>query len=526
MSTARTTDADVAVRHALTRHAGHQIRRAVPSMALAIGLVAVLLWRHVDHRALGWWIAAGVADLVRASVRAWIDQRVAAGLRRAPSTWLDYANHALFGLLWGGLGVTAAWYGDDAAVWSALIVVLGVIAMATVVSAAMTQRFVVIVVCALGPTTAVLVQRPQWRAVAAAVVVFAGIATTVQRALHHAMADAIHAAEVNRELADQLARFLADRDPATRLLSRRGFGTALAELGEQVQARGRALTVVVANIERLAAVNELFGEDVGDALLCALAAGLAAGDVAPWFQPIVDATSGRVAGWEALVRWRHPRLGVLAPDRFLPLAMLGGHAAALTDAVLDGALAFMTSLPAAQGGRVHVNIDPSDLRCCEFPAHVLDRLRVPGVAAEALVHEITEQDVLAVDDVVLANLGALDTAGVEIAIDDFGTGYSSMSHLQSLPVRPLKIDRSFIAALDRPRASNLVEGIIGLARGMRLGVVAEGVETADQATGLAAMGCGELQGFLFSPALPSDEAAAYAMRTVNALDAPARTASR
>ena len=288
----------------------------------------------------------------------------------------------------------------------------------------------------------------------------------------------------------------------------------VAEATGAPSSRGDLVGAALADVTRMRAQRRGGVRDAVDplslrrALLDDLEAGLVTGDVAPWFQPIVAASTRTVVGWEALVRWRHPTLGVLGPDRFLPLAMMGGHGAALTDVVLDGALAFVASTPPASAMRMHVNIDPSDLRRAEFPERVLDRLRAHRVAADALVLEITEQDVLAVDDVVLGNLAALDRAGVEIAIDDFGTGYSSMSHLQLLPVRQLKIDRTFIAALDRPRASTLVEGIVGLARGMRLGVVAEGVETAAQAERLATMGCGELQGFLFTPAVPAEDAAA------------------
>ena len=108
MARALRTDADVAARRALTRHAARQVRSALPAMALAIGLVALLLRPHVAPRALAWWIAAGVVDLIRAGLRSWFDDRRSTRGGRAPSRWWDNVNHAAFGLLWGGLGVTAA----------------------------------------------------------------------------------------------------------------------------------------------------------------------------------------------------------------------------------------------------------------------------------------------------------------------------------------------------------------------------------------------------------------------------------
>ena len=455
---------------------------------------------------------------------------------------------------------------------------------------------------------------------------FTGIASFVHRALHRAIGDAVRVGQENRALADQLGRFLVDRDPDTALLNRRGFQEHVDELRADAARTGRRVALAVANVERLAAVNELFDERTGDAVLQVLAerlrstgapgtvigrlggdefavatsfdhddrpqlaagllamvaapvvvgsrrlqidlhvaeadadaasdgagdltadvvaqvrrlraqrrpslhtsldpldlrrtlldelpGALASGAIQPWFQPIVRGSTRRVTGWEALVRWCHPTLGVLPPDRFLPLAILGGYASALTEVVLDASLRFVAGGQATNQVKVHVNILPADLRRPTFPDLVIGHLRAHGVPADALVLEITEQDILALDEVVLANVERLDHQGVDFAIDDFGTGFSSLTHLQQLPIRQLKIDRSFVAALDVRRTATLVEGIVGLARGMRLGVVAEGVETEAQAARLASFGCTELQGYLFAPARPQEAAYALASASV------------
>ncbi len=623
------TGADEAVRDRLDRHAVAQLRQAIVAMVLGDVAAAVLLHDDLPARFLGWWLAAAALDLTRAIVRLWIDLGPAkprpAWLR---STGWDVANYASFGLLWGGLVVLAGVWGEPGALWPSLVVVMAIVAIAVVASAGVPYRFGVIAVLALGPAVVVPLAKPGWRVMGLLLGVFAGIVVGVHRTLDGALAEAVRTGEENRVLAAELGRFISDRDPDTALLNRRGFQAAVEALAGRATVAGCDVTVAVANVERLAAVNELFDERTGDAVLHVLAdrlraradadgvvvarlggdefavaapvgavdptillrsvvatpvvvdartlhidlhvadavgpparaaeltadataevqrsraqrrpnlhrspdplalrrslldelpAALRSGAVEPWFQPIVTAGTRATRGWEALVRWRHPSLGVLTPDRFLPLAVMAGHAAELTAVVLDGALRFVAAELAADRPdvKVHVNVSPSDLRGVGFAERVQSLLQANHVPADALVLEITEQDMLAIDPLVTDNVERLDRAGIDLAVDDFGTGFSSLTHLQLLPVRQLKIDRSFVAALHERRSLRLVESMIGLAHGMRLGVVAEGVETEEQAAVLTAAGCPELQGYLFGR--PASPAAISAARAADPADAP------
>lgn len=245
------------------------------------------------------------------------------------------------------------------------------------------------------------------------------------------------------------------------------------------------------------------------------------GDVHPWFQPIVDARTRRLVAWEALVRWVHPD-GLIAPDRFLPLAAVTGLSGILTDSVLDHALSFCARLRREVPGAattMHVNFAPSDLRRERIVSVVANSLAGHDIDPASLVVELTEQSVLELDLAAASTMHALTQLGVHIAIDDFGTGFSSLGHLLELPTRHLKIDRRFVAGLpDQRSSSTLVQGIVGMARGMELVTVAEGVETEAQAHLLAQLGCTNLQGYLVSPAVPEFEAVALARRLA---DAPA-----
>lgn len=241
------------------------------------------------------------------------------------------------------------------------------------------------------------------------------------------------------------------------------------------------------------------------------------GDVHPWFQPIVEARTRRLVAWEALVRWEHPD-GLITPDRFLPLAAVTGLSGILTDSVLDHALSFCARLRREAPGAattMHVNFAPSDLRRERIVSVVANSLAGHDIDPASLVVELTEQSVLELDLVTASTMHALTQLGVHIAIDDFGTGFSSLGHLLELPTRHIKIDRRFVAGLPDQRASSmLVQGIVGMARGMELVTVAEGVETEAQAHLLAQLGCTNLQGYLVSPAVPEFEAVALARRLV------------
>ena len=220
------------------------------------------------------------------------------------------------------------------------------------------------------------------------------------------------------------------------------------------------------------------------------------------YQPKIEVAQGRARGVEALVRWNHPTLGVLAPDRFIPLAESTGLIERLTQCVLATALADCYEWT-ARGHRltVAVNVSARNVGDRALPGRVAEALRVAQVPASSLVLEITESSIMADPEQTLPVLNQLAALGVEMSLDDFGTGYSSLSYLQRLPVSEVKIDRSFVVGLSSADAANsqaLIRSITGLCANLGLRVVAEGVETQAQLTELRDLGCHIAQGFYIS----------------------------
>jgi EAL domain-containing protein (putative c-di-GMP-specific phosphodiesterase class I) len=224
-------------------------------------------------------------------------------------------------------------------------------------------------------------------------------------------------------------------------------------------------------------------------------------------QPVVDLADESWTGFEALVRWADGdrRRG---PGEFVPLAEESGLIVPLGSWVLGEALRLLASWPDEEAG-IAVNVSPRQLEQSGFAALVTRALADAGIAPGRLTLEITEQT--AVDDLgrTASRLAPLREAGVHVAIDDFGTGFSSMRYLTRLPVDALKIDRQFVDGLGvRPRDEVLVVSMLRLAADLGLDVVAEGVETAEQAGILRGHGCRLAQGYLFSPPRPPAELAA------------------
>jgi diguanylate cyclase (GGDEF)-like protein len=230
------------------------------------------------------------------------------------------------------------------------------------------------------------------------------------------------------------------------------------------------------------------------------------------FQPIVDPASLRCTEVEALVRWNHPERGLVSPGRFIALAEDSGLIVPLGERVLDLALAQVAAWRASGLTELSVscNVSARQLRHPGFAQHVHDQLDAHGVPAGALAVEITEHVVLDPRGPAAATACELHELGIRLMLDDFGTGYSSLSSLRALPVSVLKIDRSFIAGLGTDAAdTGIVGGVLHLARGAGLEVVAEGVETAEQAALLSEMGCDRAQGFYFARPLAADAAGAF-----------------
>ncbi|QEL56152.1 EAL domain-containing protein [Chromobacterium paludis] len=231
--------------------------------------------------------------------------------------------------------------------------------------------------------------------------------------------------------------------------------------------------------------------------------GLDSGEFVAYFQPRVDVASGRIIGAEALARWQHPMRGVLMPDTFIPLCEEGGMVRELGKQILSQATR-QQRLWRERGLdlMVSVNLSPCQFVDPALSDMVEQVLRDSGCQPEKLELEITESVLLGDDEQTMATLQSLCSLGVRIAVDDFGTGYSNLAYLQRYPLTSLKIDRSFVADLERRPA--IAEMITTLCRMMGLNMVAEGVETPQQLRWLAERGCQEYQGFLCSPALPAN----------------------
>ena len=215
------------------------------------------------------------------------------------------------------------------------------------------------------------------------------------------------------------------------------------------------------------------------------------------FQPIFDLATGHITAVETLLRWTHPELGRVGPDQFIPVAEKHGLIAPMGDWVVRQAAekAAAWNLDPRRPMLVAVNVSPRQLIDPAFAGRVEAILLETGLAPNLLSIEITETALMADDVVTVSNLQRLNQLGTRLSLDDFGTGYSSLSHLRRLPISALKIDRSFIDGLATEKDdSAIVSGVIGMARGLDLGIVAEGVETPAQAEALRALSCDFVQG--------------------------------
>ncbi|MEV0805452.1 bifunctional diguanylate cyclase/phosphodiesterase [Micromonospora sp. NPDC050200] len=223
------------------------------------------------------------------------------------------------------------------------------------------------------------------------------------------------------------------------------------------------------------------------------------------FQPIVDLGTGEVTGAEALARWHHPTHGMIDPLRFLEAVERSGLLPAFAETILDQALlAAVSWREAGFDLPVSVNVSPRSLLDARFPGAVLARLRAHDLPPDRLVLELTETLTLSQLDVVDRVLSRLRDSGVRLALDDFGTGYSSLSLLSRIPVHELKIDRSFVTAMEgSAEAAAVIRSTLDLGRSLDLTVVAEGVESEPQRRALWELGCAAGQGHLFARPLPA-----------------------
>jgi diguanylate cyclase (GGDEF)-like protein/PAS domain S-box-containing protein len=230
-----------------------------------------------------------------------------------------------------------------------------------------------------------------------------------------------------------------------------------------------------------------------------------------YYQPSVDLATEAIEGVEALLRWKHPELGFVPPERFIPLAEQNGLIVPIGRFVLDQAcnqaVNWQKSYPNESGITVAVNVSGYQLNHESLIPDVRHIVANSGIAPERLVLEVTESVLMADIDLVIARLRQLKDLGISIAIDDFGTGYSSLAYLRRLPIDILKIDKSFVdaAAAGDPGGDAIMHAIVDLSHGLNLKTIAEGVEERSQARHVRLLGCDSAQGHLFARALPPEE---------------------
>jgi diguanylate cyclase (GGDEF)-like protein/PAS domain S-box-containing protein len=226
------------------------------------------------------------------------------------------------------------------------------------------------------------------------------------------------------------------------------------------------------------------------------------GEFELFYQPLVNLQTNAVSGFEALLRWRHPERGMIAPIEFIPLAEEIGLIVPLGEWVLRNACMEAMRWPAPL--KVAVNLSPAQFRNRGLVQAVLTALAYSRLPANRLELEITESVLLGETEANLAMLHQLRGIGVRISMDDFGTGYSSLSYLRSFPFDKIKIDRSFVKELaQRPDCVAIIRAVAGLGISLGIATTAEGVETPEQLERVRAEGCTEVQGYLFSPPRPA-----------------------
>lgn len=290
---------------------------------------------------------------------------------------------------------------------------------------------------------------------------------------------------LNRAGDDDPLTLLANADLAVYRAKHRS-ASSIELYDEELQGQARART----DIEAALAATLLRG---GDELVL-------------HFQPILDARSERVVSLEALVRWDRPGEGLVAPDDFIPVAERSDLVVRLDQWVIEAATAQMASWsghPVLGAVTLAVNVSGRHVADAHFVDHVRGALATSGFSPERLVLEVTETALVADMARAAAQIALVRELGVKVAVDDFGTGHTGLTHIRTVTVDEIKIDRSFTAEL--PETVTLVQIVMDLARHLGLVTVAEGVETAEQAATLRAMGCAEMQGYHFSRPLPAGE---------------------
>jgi c-di-GMP phosphodiesterase len=232
------------------------------------------------------------------------------------------------------------------------------------------------------------------------------------------------------------------------------------------------------------------------------------------YQPIVSLVTGAITGFEVLLRWQHPTLGLVPPMQFIPIAEATGSIIEIGAWVVQKACQqlyqWQQKFPAnADALTVSVNLSVMQLDCADLALKIGKILQETGLAAQSLKLELTETAVMGSAETAKEILSQLQALGVQLYIDDFGTGYSSLTRLYDLPLNVLKIDRAFVEQLGSERGEYLVRAIVNLAQNLGIDVIAEGIETEEQVLKLRRLGCYRGQGYLFAKPLESDRVTAF-----------------
>ena len=244
---------------------------------------------------------------------------------------------------------------------------------------------------------------------------------------------------------------------------------------------------------------------------------LSLGEVVPHYQPLVNLTTGDAIGFEVLSRWESGRLGTVTPNEFIPVATETGLIDQLTCSVLERACAEAAAWPYPY--RISFNLAPAQLSDSHVALQILAILYRTGLSPKRLEIELTEEALLVKEEAAATCLNVLKVQGITLALDDFGSGYSSLRYLRTLPFDKLKIDRSYISNIaECAKARRMVGGIINFAHALNIPLIAEGVETAEQAAILQELGCDMAQGWLYGKAVANTHADHHLNKKENADD--------